>query len=36
MHPRIGEDIARREAERLMDVAFGLFAATEKIFGKTD
>ena len=36
MHPPVGEDIARREAKRLEDMAFGLLAATQKILGQTD
>ena len=32
----VSEDIARREAKRLVDMGLGLLAATEKIFGKTD
>ena len=35
-HPAEGEDISWREVERLMDMALGLFAPTEKIFGKAD
>jgi hypothetical protein len=35
-HPSEGADVAGREAERLVDMAFGFRAATEKKLGSTD
>ena len=35
-HPQVGGDIARREAERLFDMGFGLHASTDHILGHAD
>jgi hypothetical protein len=35
-HPQVYGDIARREAERLRDMGFRLYASADDIFGSTD
>ena len=35
-HPAVGEDIAGREAEGLLDMGLGLLGSTEKALGHTD
>ena len=35
-HPSEGADIAGREAERLLNMGFGFYAATEKILSPTN